>query len=151
MDAARLQSIVARLTELLAGGDGREGGRTALVGRDLVGGVVAVRGVWWGVVIVRCDRPLSLALADGRADSSAIDEVMRQLAVLVGRAATRPLDPHATLSAPVVLAADNALWEPSQSRLQTRVETRVGEHLVVVELHRRRRSGELVTAGDQAG
>jgi hypothetical protein len=151
MDAARMQSIVVRLTELLAGGDGLGDRRTDLVGRDLVGGVVAVRGLWWGVVIIRCDRSLAIDLADGATASEAIDDIMRRLAALIGRVATMPLDLHASLSAPVVLAADNALWEPSQAQLQQRVEAHIDGQLVVVEVHRRRRSGEVETAGTQGG
>lgn len=144
-----MQSIVARFAELLTGGDGLHDERTDVSGRDLVGGVVAVRGAWWGVVIVRCDRALAVELADGLRDSLSIDEIMRRLAVLVARTALRPQDPNATFSAAVVLAADNALWVPSQARLQSRFEMRVDRHLAIVEIHRRRRSGEVETAGDQ--
>jgi hypothetical protein len=131
-----LQPILGCLAEVLASPAALVDAVMDLHERELVGGVVAVHGAWWGVVIVRCDRGL------------VTDDLLRRLATELTRAVTDVLDPTAARSAPVLLAADNALWEPSVAILQARVDARVGEHLVVVEVHRRRPSGESPAVGD---
>lgn len=146
-----VQPILARLAALLATLVQDAGTRTALVGRDLVGGVVAVRGAWWGVVIVRCDRVLADRIAGRCAPPVTVDELMRRFAGELARAVVDELDPTAALSAAVALASDNATWEPTIAWLQARVEVHVAGELVVVEVHRRRRSDEIATAGSESG
>ena len=119
---------------------------TELADRDLVGGVVALRGTWWGVVIVRCDRELANALLDESTQPMSTDAVMRGLAMELAPVVARHLDPSAKLSAPVALAADNAEWQPSYAVLQLRVDVHAGPHLLVVEVQRRRRSDEIPVA-----
>ncbi|HET6586011.1 MAG TPA: hypothetical protein VFG69_21285 [Nannocystaceae bacterium] len=139
--------ILARLTALLATPVVDAGTTTALAGRDLVGGVVAARGTWWGVVIVRSDRELARRIADGCTPPETIDASMRRIAGELAHVVVQELDPTAKLSAPVVLAADNATWVPEIAWLQARVEVHVHAQLFVVEVHRRRRSDEIPTTG----
>ena len=116
----------------------------SLEDRDLVGGVVALRGAWWGVVIVRCDRTLAEALVDGPSVTTT-DAVLRALAVDLGSLVKQHIDPTARLGDAVGLAADDARWQPSYAVLQLRVDVQAGRHLMVVEVRRRRRSDEMPT------
>lgn len=121
------------------------GHAVSLAGRDLVGGVVALRGTWWGVVIVRCDRELAHRLGEAPERPTSTDALMRRFALELAPVVATHLDPSAKLSPPVALAADNATWQPSYAVVQLRVDVRVGASAMVVEVQRRRRSDEIPT------
>lgn len=146
-----VRPLLGRLTALLATPVQDARTRTDLEGRDLVGGVVAVRGAWWGVVIVRSDRSLAQRLAAESGPPMSVDETMRRLATDLAQVVVADLDPTAKLSAPVALASENATWVPTIAWLQARVEVQVDDALLVVEVHRRRRSDEIATTGDDLG
>jgi hypothetical protein len=121
---------------------------TSVHGRDLVGGVVAIRGAWWGLVVLRCDRGLALQLHDVD-EAVSVDGLMRRVCTALAADIAESLDPAAQRSRAVALAIDNAEWVPESGVLQATAEVRVDRWIARVEVYRRRRSDEVPTPNDE--
>jgi hypothetical protein len=114
---------------------------------DIVGAVVPLRGRWWGVVLMKCERALVEDLAARTREF--VDAVLRDLVLELGRAVRPHLDPTGTLGAPISLDGENSGWQPRSSVLVSRTALSVAGRALVIEIHRRRRSDEVPQVDDE--
>jgi len=106
-----------------------------------VGVVVPLRGRWWGMTIVRCDRAIPHEIADRTGDGryGDFDRALRWLGLELAKAVRRIVDLTAEIGDPIVLAGDEALWSPKNGKLHTEAAfTCSGRPLVVSAFERLR-------------
>jgi hypothetical protein len=116
-----------------------------LVARDpanVIGVVVPLRGRWWGMAIVRCDRGIPAEIADRRGTGryGDFDAAMRWLGVEIAKAVRRTVDLTAEVGDAIVLAGDETMWVPSNATLFSEASFKSGERTLVVSAYQRTRS-----------
>lgn len=109
---------------------------------DVIGVVVPLRGRWWGMAIVRCDRRLPKEIADARGTGryADFDAATRWLGLEVAKAVRRTVDLTAELGDAIVLAGDETMWVPSNAKLYSEACFKSGDRSLVVSAYERTRS-----------
>ena len=108
----------------------------------VIGVVVPLRGRWWGMAIVRCDRRIPQEIAERRGTGryGDFDAAMRWLGLEIAKAVRRTVDVTAELGDPIVLAGDETMWVPSNATLFSEACFKSGDRTLVVSAYERIRS-----------
>jgi len=108
----------------------------------VIGVVVPLRGRWWGMAIVRCDRRIPQEIAERRGTGryGDFDAAMRWLGLEIAKAVRRTVDVTAELGDPIVLGGDETMWVPSNATLFSEACFKSGDRTLVVSAYERIRS-----------